>query len=81
MEHTAHHVRPSIPLYHLKEAQDKLESLHGERVVHYKWSIKNHLEIVSRCKLYDYENHRWLDFNGNPTTEAQSIGLINRWNN
>lgn len=71
MEHTAHHVRPSIPLYHLKEAQERLEELHGERIVNLKWSVKNHLDVVARCKLYDYDNHCWLDFSGKPTTASK----------
>jgi acyl-lipid omega-6 desaturase (Delta-12 desaturase) len=73
MEHTAHHIRPSIPLYHLKEAQATLEALHGARIVNLKWSIKNHVDIVARCKLYDYDNHCWLDFNGKPTTNSKSL--------
>lgn len=71
MEHTAHHVRPSIPLYRLKKAQDKLEELHGDKIVRFKWSLRKHVEIISKCKLYDFESYRWLDFSGKPTTQAK----------
>jgi omega-6 fatty acid desaturase (delta-12 desaturase) len=27
-----------------------------------------YMDIVRRCKLFDYENHRWTDFDGTPTT-------------
>jgi omega-6 fatty acid desaturase (delta-12 desaturase) len=26
-------------------------------------------DTLRRCKLYDYERHRWLDFEGQPTSE------------
>jgi hypothetical protein len=26
------------------------------------------LDTMRRCKLYDFDNHRWLDFDGKPTT-------------
>jgi hypothetical protein len=26
------------------------------------------------CKLYDYDNHRWVDFNGRPTTPVIEVG-------
>jgi omega-6 fatty acid desaturase (delta-12 desaturase) len=26
-------------------------------------------DTLRRCKLYDYERHRWLDFAGQPTSE------------
>jgi omega-6 fatty acid desaturase (delta-12 desaturase) len=26
-------------------------------------------DTLRRCKLYDYERHRWLDFDGQPTSE------------
>jgi len=28
---------------------------------------------LARCKLYDYENHRWLNFKGRPTTEPHPV--------
>ena len=28
---------------------------------------------LARCKFYDYENHRWLNFTGRPTTEPDPV--------
>jgi omega-6 fatty acid desaturase (delta-12 desaturase) len=68
LEHPAHHVLPSIPCYRLWDAQMKLNELMGKHAVIVPASPRAMLDIMKRCKLYDYENHRWLDFNGNPTT-------------
>jgi omega-6 fatty acid desaturase (delta-12 desaturase) len=69
MEHTAHHLRPSIPLYNLPAAQRLVESRAGEHVIVFHWSIAAHLDVVRRCKLYDYRTNRWMDFDGNYTSE------------
>lgn len=69
MEHNAHHARPSIPLYHLKTAQRELAAS-GDRVIVMKWTPRSHLDVVKRCKLYDYETARWMDFNGNYTSAS-----------
>ncbi len=69
MEHTAHHVNPALPCYGLKRAQQAIEEQHRDRVVVQPWSLREFLDITARCKLYDYENHAWLDFHGNRTTE------------
>lgn len=69
MEHNAHHERPSIPLYQLKAAQ---ENLHEDIYV-LEWNPFSHLAIVKACKLYDFEQARWLDFSGNYTSESTQI--------
>jgi omega-6 fatty acid desaturase (delta-12 desaturase) len=68
MLHTAHHVDPRIPLYHLPKAQEALSKLLGEDLMTIRFSLKGFLRTMAICKLYDYENHRWLDFNGHPTS-------------
>jgi acyl-lipid omega-6 desaturase (Delta-12 desaturase) len=68
MEHTAHHVDPRIPLYHLAKAQAVIMELLGDDIVTIKFTFKGFLETLSKCKLYDYENHQWLDFDGKPTS-------------
>lgn len=68
MEHNAHHVRPGIPLYHLPEAQKALEEHGDANIVVLKWGVGSHLDIVRRCKLYDYRARRWTDFQGNFTS-------------
>jgi acyl-lipid omega-6 desaturase (Delta-12 desaturase) len=70
MEHTAHHVDPKIPLYHLRESQDQLESAYSEDIVTVKWTLRGFLKTLATCKLYDYDAHRWLDFGGTPTTDS-----------
>jgi len=69
MEHNAHHERPSIPLYNLRAAQNRLEDYMEDHVV-MKWNLRSHYDVVRRCKLYDYECHRWLDFSGEYTSES-----------
>ncbi len=68
MQHTAHHVDPRIPLYNLRESQRSLEDRYSAEIIHYRWSLKQFFETMRTCHLYDYQNHRWLDFRGNPTT-------------
>lgn len=67
MEHTAHHVDPRIPLYKLAKAQKALAEMMGDDMRIINFSLRGFLNTMSKCKLYDYENHCWLDFNGNPT--------------
>jgi len=67
-EHGAHHVQPAIPLYRLREAQEKLNSLLGRYAVTDKFSFSWLKQVQDRCKLYDFENHQWLDFEGRPTS-------------
>ena len=70
MEHTAHHVDSRIPLYNLAKAQEVLENCLGDELVTVNFSIKDFLTTMQKCKLYDFENHQWLDFNGLPTSEV-----------
>jgi omega-6 fatty acid desaturase (delta-12 desaturase) len=67
MEHNAHHARPSIPLYRLREAQRVLEESE-EGIIVFHWTPWSHLDVARRCKVYDYEAKRWQDFQGNYTS-------------
>lgn len=69
MDHPAHHIDPTIPLYELPASQRLLEQAAPEHslVVHY-WSPLEYLSTCRACKLYDYRRHCWLDFDGRPTT-------------
>jgi omega-6 fatty acid desaturase (delta-12 desaturase) len=62
MEHTAHHVDMSIPLYSLKEAQSMLEHLLPKRIVIQHFSLKWYFETARACKLYDFNTKQWLPF-------------------
>ena len=64
-----HHVDSKIPLYQLGAGQRDLESAFPGIVVE-TFSLTYLSRTLSACRLYDYENHRWLDFDGKPTTES-----------
>lgn len=68
MEHTAHHVDMSIPLYRLKEAQKTLEELLPGRIIVQAFSWRWYFDTARRCKLYDLTRNCWTDFAGNSTS-------------
>lgn len=63
MQHTAHHVDPTIPLYRLRTSQRTLAGLAPT----YQWTLSECLSLFARCQLYDYQRRQWLDFAGRPT--------------
>ncbi len=73
MEHTAHHVDPRVPLYNLSKAQTVLCELCEEDLITMDFSLINFLLTMKKCKLYDYGNHLWIDFEGNPTSSNTLI--------
>jgi omega-6 fatty acid desaturase (delta-12 desaturase) len=72
MEHTAHHVDMSIPLYRLKEAQAKLEELLPERIIVQRFSWRWYFQTARDCKLYDFSRNSWTDFAGRATSLPRS---------
>ena len=68
-DHPVHHVQPAIPCYRLHEAQLILNRLSPQSAVTRPFSFWLFWDTLRRCKLYDYERHRWLDFDGQPTGE------------
>lgn len=70
MEHTAHHLRPSIPLYNLREAQAALEARCPNIIIH-RWTINSHIDVLKCCKLFDPSRGGWCDYHGNPTSRAE----------
>ncbi|HSW20677.1 MAG TPA: fatty acid desaturase [Ramlibacter sp.] len=64
MEHTAHHVDMSIPLYRLERAQARLEELLPGRIVVQRFSWRWYFETARQCKLYDFERACWTDYSG-----------------
>jgi omega-6 fatty acid desaturase (delta-12 desaturase) len=66
--HSAHHAHPGVPSYHLTAAQRRLDALLGDRAVVEPLSLIGVLRTMRDCKLYDFDKHQWLDFNGKPTT-------------
>jgi omega-6 fatty acid desaturase (delta-12 desaturase) len=73
MEHTAHHVDMSIPLYKLKQAQSKLEELLPERIIVQPFSWSWYFETAKRCKLYDFQQRCWTDYQGHPTSTPSPL--------
>jgi len=69
MEHTAHHADPRVPLYNLEQAQKNLEAVYGREIVVVPFTFGGLFKTLRTCRLFDYENHRWLDWDGTPTTQ------------
>ena len=72
MEHTAHHLDATIPLYKLKQTQQRLEDMLPNRIVVQPFSFKWYWRTVSMCQLYDFRTQQWLRFDGTPTTPANA---------
>ncbi len=70
MAHTAHHVDPSIPLYNLDKAQNKLSEFLGNDIKVIRFSFSGFIKTLAKCKLYDYDKRNWLDFDGKPTSSS-----------
>jgi len=65
MSHTAHHVRPSVPVYALVQAEAELKT--DQHVLEYRLSLSQYRSIYRACKLFDFERMCWTDFSGKPT--------------
>jgi len=70
LEHTAHHADPKIPLYNLPDCQHNLEKNFTGDVTLQDGSVFQFGKNLKRCQLYDYQQHRWLKFDGTPTTDS-----------
>jgi omega-6 fatty acid desaturase (delta-12 desaturase) len=73
MEHTAHHVDMSIPLYKLCQAQDKLETMLPERIIVQPFSWRWYFETARHCKLYDFTRRCWTDYAGRATSQPAAL--------
>lgn len=69
MQHPVHHLDVRIPLYRLVEAQAEL-SARAPRAIDQAFGSTHVLDCLRRCKLYDYENRHWTDFDGVATSPA-----------
>ena len=74
MEHTAHHAYTSVPLYNLIKAQSAIDSAFSGQVKVVPWTVSEFMKTVRRCKLYNYQRHVWMDFDGNETTSPTLSG-------
>jgi omega-6 fatty acid desaturase (delta-12 desaturase) len=66
MQHTAHHLDVTIPLYNLRAAQSAIDGA-GAAIVVYRWTPFTFLRHLRVCKLYDFEKRCWTDFEGKGT--------------
>ena len=67
LEHSVHHVSAMIPHYHLKQAQATLAGIAGPDVITMRFTVGNMRDVLRRCRLYDFERHAWLNFDGEVT--------------
>ena len=68
--HGAHHIDPRIPIWSLDRAEARIVAAARHDIIVERWTFRRHREIMKRCKLYDYDRHRWLDFAGRPTSAS-----------
>jgi omega-6 fatty acid desaturase (delta-12 desaturase) len=68
MDHPAHHIDPTIPLYELPRSQRELERSAPDHAVIIRWTPLDYFRTCAACKLYDFERGCWTDFDGVPTT-------------
>ena len=74
--HGAHHIDPRIPIWKLEPAEARIVAQAREHIVFEPWTFARHRAIMRTCKLYDYDNHRWLDFAGRATTGPIEVGEV-----
>ena len=67
MEHTAHHYAPGVPHYRLAAMQ---EAVAQPGAFAWQWSVRGYFRVCERCKLFDYERGRWMNFRGEDTSLA-----------
>ena len=75
--HVVHHVHPRIPVWRLKEAFADLQRMVGGALVVDRFTLRFFFDTLQRCKLYDYEHHCWLSFDGKRTTAPISLAVAN----
>jgi len=76
LEHPVHHVSAIIPHYRLKEAQAVLAAIAAPPVVAMRFTAANLRDVVTRCRLYDYDAHAWTDFDGTVTALPLERGKL-----
>jgi acyl-lipid omega-6 desaturase (Delta-12 desaturase) len=62
MEHPAHHLDMTIPLYRLQAAQRRLDELVPNQIVKRKFTLARYFSCIKTCKLYNFETNQWEPF-------------------
>jgi omega-6 fatty acid desaturase (delta-12 desaturase) len=75
MEHNAHHLNPGIPMFKLRAAQQFLREKFPD-LCEYRVGARNYMDVVRRCKLYDFAEHAWLDFDGRVMARVPMIATV-----
>jgi len=60
--HVPHHVDARIPFHQLPAAARAIEAAFPETVRTSKLSVRDYLRATKTCKLYDFEDGRWLPY-------------------
>ncbi|KAA3605686.1 MAG: fatty acid desaturase [Planctomycetota bacterium] len=60
--HSAHHVAPSIPYFHLRQAQRALKESFPEQVREFRFSFQELWQRLSRLHLYDKKTGLYMSF-------------------
>lgn len=60
--HVAHHVDMRIPYYHLPGACDDIKAAYPDVVIARKLRLRDFVSNTRQCKLYDFDEARWLDY-------------------
>ncbi len=60
--HVPHHVDMRIPWYELPRAADAIEAAFPGTVVDEKFSLVRYFKSAHTCKLYDFEQGKWLPY-------------------
>jgi len=62
MEHPAHHLDMTIPLYQLHAAQQRLDELVHGQILKRPFSWSHYWTCTRTCKLFDYKTGCWVPF-------------------
>lgn len=62
LEHTAHHISPQIPLYHLAHAQAALKTAYSGFVTQEHFAPSKIWKTFAVCKLWDPIGKRWVGY-------------------
>jgi acyl-lipid omega-6 desaturase (Delta-12 desaturase) len=60
--HVPHHVDVRIPFHQLPAAADAIASSYPDTVRRSTFSIRSYFRAAKTCKLYDFEQSRWLPY-------------------
>jgi len=66
MSHSVHHVRPTVPVYALVQAEAELKA-YEHSLLEYRLGLRQYQSIYRACKLFDFDRMCWTDFSGKPT--------------